>query len=247
MQFTAIANQNWKTANHCFHSGMLAEQHMVSSTGGGRTLIIDVCPKVLQCVEQYSLDFSRLVCVTTDGAPAMIGQKKGAALLLVRHGEAAGHTQPIHKMNCIIHQEALCAKSANLVDVMGVVVKVVNSILSRSLHHRQFQALVDEVNVQYGDLLYFCEVRWLSRGAMLSHVCGLQKEIATFCRQKNLSHADQLFDPRWLARLALLTDITTHLNAINVKLRGKDILVTNMHAHYHRLRGKAAIVVGAIG
>ena len=133
------------------------------------------------------------------------------------------------KMNCIIHQEALCAKSANLVDVMGVVVKVVNSILSRSLHHRQFQALVDEVNVQYGDLLYFCEVRWLSRGAMLSHVCGLQKEIATFCRQKNLSHADQLFDPRWLARLALLTDITTHLNAINVKLRGKDI-TSNKHA-----------------
>ncbi len=60
----------------------------------------------------------------------------------------------------------------------------------------------------YGDLLYFCEVRWLSRGAMLSHVCGLQKEIATFCRQKNLSHADQLFDPRWLSRLALLTDLT---------------------------------------
>ena len=47
---------------------MLAEQHVFSSTGGGRTLIMDVCPKVLRCVEQYSLDFSRLVCVTTDGA-----------------------------------------------------------------------------------------------------------------------------------------------------------------------------------
>ena len=114
---------------------------------------------------------------------------------------------------------------------MGVVVKVVNSILSRSLHHRQFQALVDEVNVQYSDLLYFCKVRWLSRGAVLSRVCGLQKEIATFRRQKNISHADQLFDLRWLARLALLTDMTTLLNAPNVKHQGKDTPVTDMHAH----------------
>ena len=85
---------------------MLAEQHVFSSMGGGRTFIIDVCIKVLQCLEQYFLDFSRLVCVTTDGAPAMIGQKKGAASLLARHCEAAGHTQPIHKRHRIIHQEA---------------------------------------------------------------------------------------------------------------------------------------------
>ena len=41
---------------------------------------------------------------------------------------------------------------------------------------------------------------------------------------------------RWLARLALLTDITRpynhlHLNALNLKLQGKYILVTDMHAH----------------
>ena len=129
---------------------MLAEQHVFSSMGGGRTFIIDVCLKVLQCLEQYSLDFSRLVCVTTDGDPATIGQKKGATSLLVRHYEAAWHTQPIHKRHRIIQQDA---KSANIVDVMSLVVKVVNSILSRSLNHRQFRALVDEVDVQYAHLL----------------------------------------------------------------------------------------------
>ena len=65
-------------------------------------------------------------------------EKKGAALLLVRHCEAAGHTQFIHKVHCILHQESLCAKSASVVNVMSVVVKVVNSILSRSLNHCQF-------------------------------------------------------------------------------------------------------------
>ena len=93
-----------------------------------------------------------------------------------------------------------------------------SSILSRGLNHRQFQALVDEVDVQYGVLLYFCEVRWLSWVAMLFRACDLQKEIATFLRQKNLPYADQFFDPRWLARLALLTDITTHMNALIVQL-----------------------------
>ena len=165
---------------------MLAEQYVFSSTGGGRTLIMDVCPKVLQCVEQYSLDSSRLVCVTTDGDPAMIGQKKGIASLLVRHYEAAGHTQPIHKMHRIIHQAAMCAKSANLVDVMSVVVKVVNSILSRSLNHCSRHWLTRSTCSTAICFKYFCEVRWLGRGALMSRVCDLQKEIATFLRQMNL-------------------------------------------------------------
>ncbi|XP_076054448.1 general transcription factor II-I repeat domain-containing protein 2-like [Oratosquilla oratoria] len=90
---------------------------------------------------------------------------------------------------------------------------------------------MDEMNVYYNDLLYFCEVRWLSREAMLSCLCDLQQEITTFPRQKNLLHADKFSDPWWLARLALLTDITAHMNAINMRLQGKDILVTDMYAH----------------
>ncbi|XP_076062391.1 general transcription factor II-I repeat domain-containing protein 2-like [Oratosquilla oratoria] len=90
---------------------------------------------------------------------------------------------------------------------------------------------MDEVNVHYNDLLYFCEVRWLSRGAMLSRLCDLRQEIATFLCQKNLPHADQFSDPQWLARLALLTDITAHLNALNMMLQAKDILVIDMYAH----------------
>ena len=41
-----IQYKNSKTANHCFHYGMLAEKH-VFSLMGGRTFIIDV-PKVDQ-------------------------------------------------------------------------------------------------------------------------------------------------------------------------------------------------------
>ena len=95
---------------------------------------------------------------------------------------------------------------------------------------------MDEVNVHYNNLLYFCEIHWLSRGVMLSRMCDLQQEIATFLRQKNLPHADHFSDLRWLARLALLTDNTTHLSTLNVKLQGKEILMTDMQAHITALQ-----------
>ena len=58
-------------------------------------------------------------------------------------------------------------KNTQLTEVMSVVIKIVNKILSNSLNHRQFQQLLFEVNAQHTDLKYLCEVRWLSRGAML--------------------------------------------------------------------------------
>ena len=51
--------------------------------------------------------------------------------------------------------------------LMQVVVKTVNFILSKGLNHHQFQELLQEVESDYGDLLYFSEVRWLNPGAML--------------------------------------------------------------------------------
>lgn len=72
------------------------------------------------------------------------------------------------------------------------------------------------------------------RGAMLSPVCDLNQEIANFLYQENLPHFHH-FDPQWFARLALLMNITEHLNALIVKLQAKDSLVTDMHAHINVL------------
>lgn len=119
--------------------------------------------------------------------PVLIRETKCVTLLVVRHCQAAGDTQPIHNVKYIIHQEAMCSKPANLVDVTSVGVKAANLLLSYaySFKHRQHQALTDEVIVHNGHLLYFCEFRWLNRGAMLSRVGHLQQAIAILFRQKN--------------------------------------------------------------
>lgn len=83
----------------------------------------------------------------------MTGERKGMACAKVREsgGEAV-------KMHCIIHQEALCAKTVQLGDVMNTVVKTVNIIRAQGLYHRQFQAFLSDVDAEYGDLLYHCTV-----------------------------------------------------------------------------------------
>ena len=64
-------------------------------------------------------------------------------------------------------------------------IKVVNSILANKLHHRQFKKILEEAESQYGDIVYFCPVRWLSRGLMLSQVYVLRNKIAFKSKNTN--------------------------------------------------------------
>ena len=91
----------------------------------GTTTGADILKALLQCTSNMSLDLSKLVSVTADGAPAMIGRNKGAVALLQKHSENLGRNDKITKVHCLIHQEVLCAKTTNLKNVMDTVVVVV--------------------------------------------------------------------------------------------------------------------------
>ena len=175
----------------------------------------------------------------------MVGVRKGFVSLLLKHIKAAGYHHQIIRLHCIIHQEALCAKSLEMQDVMKVVVKVVNLILSRGLNHRQFQELLKEADSQYADLLYFCEVRWLSRGKMLDRFFELLKEINEFLVKKNIDKP-QLRDPLWIENLAFLVDITAHLNDLNIKLQGRNQLVTELFGYVVAFEKKLSLLKGHI-
>ena len=177
----------------------------------GTTTGADILQALLQCTNSLSSDLSKLVLVTKDGAPAMIGKNKGAVALLQKHLKDLGRNDKITKVRCLIHQETLRAKKTNLKSVMDAVVKDVNMILSHKLNHRQFRQLLQEAENQYGDILYFCDVRWLSREAMLTQVYELRNEIATFLENKNIN-ATEFRNPEWVSNLAFLVNLTSHLN-----------------------------------
>ena len=123
------------------------------------TIGIDIPTALQHVVEDLSLKLNNLCGITTDGAPAMTGKVNRAVALVEKARKNAGISTKLVKTHCIIHQEHLCGKSLMMRQVMDVVVKTVIFIRARALNHRQFQALLQEANAEYGDLLYYSEVR----------------------------------------------------------------------------------------
>ena len=142
----------------------------------------------------------------------------------------AGATAKLFRSHCIIHQENLCGKSLKMQNVMSVVVKTVNFARARGLNHRQFQHLLAEMNAQYQDLLYYCEARWLSRGATLRRVYELRNKISLFICQSVWSRKVQKYPnsriPHGCATLPSLS--TSRLNQLNVQLQGREHLINEL-------------------
>ncbi|KAK1346595.1 hypothetical protein QTO34_000452 [Cnephaeus nilssonii] len=177
----------------------------------------EICKVVIQTFRDLSIDISKVVSVTTDGAPNMVGGKVRFVKLFT---EAIGHLiVPFHR---IIHQEALCAKAGftDLNDLMSVVTKIVNLIAARPLHKREFSALLLEVDSTYSGLLMYNNVRWLSRGKVLEHFVECFEEIKVFLDDKDLGNFPQLNDDKWVNTLMFFTDLSVHINELNLKLQG---------------------------
>ena len=83
--------------------------------------------------------------MTTNGAPAINGKANGAVSLIEKEMRNNGIERQLVRTHCIIHLEALCAKSIKM-QVMRVDIKLVNFVRARGLYHRQFQQLLEEMD-----------------------------------------------------------------------------------------------------
>jgi hypothetical protein len=203
----------------------------------GTTKGVDVFSKVETLINDMQLPWENLRGLTTDGAPAMTSENTGLVGLVKKRLSQMGCSGSFISSHCIIHQEALCARVVSMPHVMNIVVKTVNYIRAHALNHRQFKTFLDDLNAEHGDVLYYTEVRWLSRGTVLKRFFDLRTEIAMFLVHKD-NGVSELEDPNWLADLAFLVDITSELNALNVKLQGRDQLVTEMYDHVRSFERK---------
>ena len=86
-----------------------------------------------QNFEEKEIDI-KIFSVTTNGAPAIMGQHGFITLV----EQKIGH--PVMKLHCTIHQENLCEKILNsaLNDVMLTVTKVVSFLVARSATTHSF-------------------------------------------------------------------------------------------------------------
>ena len=143
------------------------------------------------------MPLEKLVSVTTDGAPAMIGRHTG----FIAHCKGDTEFSNFLHYHCIIHQQALCAKVIGFEHVMTPVVKIINSIRSRAKQHRTFKVLLEELSTEYGDLLLHTEIRWLSRGRILLRFLSLLSEIKEFMQSRG-EDTTLLEDTDWTLDLA---------------------------------------------
>lgn len=179
----------------------------------------DVFQIVKAFYEHHELDFNKLIASTTDGAPAMLGKHSGFNAKLAR---IAPNLTVVH---CMIHREALASRTMpeNLMKILSEVIKIVNFIKSSALNTRLFRLFCAEMDADHLNLLYYTQVRWLSRGNVVLRVYELREELREFLRDKKQPNwVENLQCPDWLARLCYMCDIFERLNVLNRSLQGKD-------------------------
>ena len=103
-------------------------------------------------------------------------------------------------------------------NVMSVVVKAINSIKSSALRSRQFEAFLAENDSEYGGLLYYTEVRWLSRGNMLKRTYDMRQNMLDFFKIINKDYPPKLEEKEFIEKFAFLVDLTQHYNILNKEL-----------------------------
>lgn len=190
----------------------------------GTTKGSDIHKAFTSTLNRFGLTLNNLSGVATDGAPSMTGKNEGAVALIRKDACA---NKKLIQYHCIIHQQSLCAKSISFKDVIKDVTKIVNFIRSQGLNHREFQTFLSQMDAEYGDVVYYTEVRWLSRGKVLKRVFDLKQEISIFMESKG-KVVHQFKDPNWMADFGYLTDISMHLNDLNIRLQGKNVMIHNL-------------------
>ena len=92
-------------------------------------------------------------------------------------------------------------------------------------------------NTEFGDVLLYDNILWLSRGAILERFTTLYKHIVSFLEEIGQPFA-HLEDKNFQIRLCVLTDVFSHINKLNLQLQGRQKLLCNLCEAVNGFRNK---------
>ena len=120
----------------------------------------DLYEAVKNMLKQFSLSTVTYL-VELPMVPCQWQVKEGLEKL-IEDDAIATQNSCLMKCHCILHQENLGTKALKVDNVMQIIIKMVNFIRAKGSNHHQFQEFLKSTEADYGDIIYFSEVRWLS-------------------------------------------------------------------------------------
>ena len=177
-------------------------------------------------LKPFSLSIVNISGRVTDGAPAMAGKREGLVKVIRKRCNCC----PILMFDEVplpSTSRKFIKKTLKMHNIMQIIIKTVNFIRAKGLNHRQFQEFLKSIDADYGDMIYFSGVRWLSRNQMLKRFYDLRHVFKSFTVSKN-KFVLELDDENWLTDLAFLVDLTAHLNESSMHLGGENQLINTM-------------------
>ena len=121
---------------------------------------------------------------------------------------------------------------AEFFDILSLVIKMVNNVKGSALNNQLFKILCEDLGANHSVLLFYSNVRWLSRGNVTKCIYELCKELLGFFQQSNKCETlvISLRDDFFILILAYLVDIFDAQNMLNKNLQGKDLTVCEFTA-----------------
>ncbi|XP_032158145.1 zinc finger MYM-type protein 6 [Mustela erminea] len=177
-------------------------------------------------IDSKSLNWKHCVGVCTDGAASMAGRCSG---FRAKIQEIATNT--VAFTHCFIHREHLAAAKLSpcLHEILLQSAQILSFIKSNALNSRMLTILCEEMGSEHVNLPLHAEVRWISRGRILTRLFELRQEIEIFLNQKHSDLAKYFLDEEWVAKLAYLSDIFSLINELNSSLQGTMTTLFNLY------------------
>ncbi|XP_054996476.1 zinc finger MYM-type protein 6 isoform X1 [Sorex araneus] len=186
--------------------------------------------EIFELINKYiaskSLNWKHCVGLCTDGAASMTDRCSG---LRTKIKEVAMNT--VTFTHCLIHREHLAAAKLSpcLHEIILQLAQILSFIKSNALNSRLLSILCEEMGSEHLNLPLHAEVRWMSRGKVLTRLFELRHEIEIFLNQKHSNLAKYFLDEEWVAKLAYLSDIFSFINELNLSLQGTMTTLFNLY------------------